>query len=1519
MRQLAWFKTPMKRIEAMDFSPTGQWLMCITGDSTVFLIPLYFLMHKKMDLHASQEPDASSLSDSSSPATSTNVDSPSSASKNKNPNLSRKVRGMSLRGKREKPNRHADSPDWANASSRFSVGESFPSLMNYAQSTVAANSKSPRATETASFGSINDVTVITACSRPRIVGVTQCLWWKAWDGDYGIISTSAGKLSIIDFYSHKEAYVLRLGHPIRRMHLVIDPQDTYKYLLIETKGAGFYKLLLEQKITDHTYHNIISAAPSLGKLSKSSSNTLAAQKNPFAITLLPAFSEQQLSEGLVLSVQHTQQGCFIGAYRPSAHTFEVFGPELGKFPLFVYQLPFPASHIQLTDKLLFAVGQEEGKTAKVYVVSKWNAATSSEPQWFYKHNKKSVMQEFVLPPQEMVGGVFPTFSSAPRGMGIPTNVRRSGSFGDFLNNESSGLEGFFFWTNTTLYQCKPFHTPEQIFFSLISSGQEKVEAELLGKTMGLDLLTLYERAADANFAAGNHERALELYNLSNVGTSKLIYKFQSISRMSVVISHLSQTLALPAALSVRERRRLSDILFKCYLQSILDTSIQESDSEAIHSSFCNFLVHNQDYDTSVAMDHLLDNGLTSLFFQVAQAKRSFGPALHKLVRAGYFHLEPQELRLLTEGEFINELASRDGRTLLRHLPLHVQLDIYLTPTAICTFFHRTFSILPDLDKSSLRRVARAFDPLNSTVLAQMRRQRKRANSISAPSSTTEIGLSSVPPEEEFIEEEEYIELFLTCLLILNRNASLHEGYQEDIQDADQQQTTKVVDIPSSMTFHPIIKKVACGRHHICAVTDGGVLYVWGENQYGQLGLAGESLEAFTFISPQSIPVLNSHTVVDVACGDFHTFARTALGQVFAWGRGDRGQLGLGDDLGRNEPTLVTDNLVGVSIRMIACGHAHTVLMTDTREVYVCGAGDNGQLMLGRCKDVLVPTKVETVPKNVCQIAVGHSHTVLLTESGDVFVCGNNESGQLGLSTQAFPPYEINLTTVEALHGKRIKKIACGAFHTVALTDLDNVYVWGSGLRARDTASRHKSSSNNNKAISFHQPQIVRPLMGKSVKDVACGYGHTIALTADNHVYAWESLSISPNATSLSASPSRARSTSLYLMPSFSGVVVMSVGGGDGFSVVVSDKGELFSWGKVPHHNFGPIQHEPSLVSFPHPSSVSSPRRLLADKLEMDDATIQRYDQHALEVALRRLFKTYRPTLMLQRCIQWSNWSAAAILHTLLGNDREALLCRLNDITMANKGETQEITSVLRLFSTLQEQKDCDEKKASLIDLILRFWQERKLPVEPLEDFLQKNLSHLGQVLGIVLQHYDQPDSPFRGLAFSNELFKNIAHICMSRLTSHLHSSNSSSASSSASSSSSSSSSSLTPTGQLSEEALWKEISATLFHSQWNKRAFIDLPSSQLSNSTASAEEDGEVVAFTCDKAHSFPRKTFFERVLPNFKSLLAAFPKEAALPLTSEALQAEYQQRIIRLACPICLYNTLHFELSQRYPSLSAS
>ncbi|XP_041463247.1 E3 ubiquitin-protein ligase MYCBP2-like isoform X4 [Lytechinus variegatus] len=93
------------------------------------------------------------------------------------------------------------------------------------------------------------------------------------------------------------------------------------------------------------------------------------------------------------------------------------------------------------------------------------------------------------------------------------------------------------------------------------------------------------------------------------------------------------------------------------------------------------------------------------------------------------------------------------------------------------------------------------------------------------------------------------------------------------------------------------------------------------------------------------------------------------------------------------PGVVTIGTGQTSIKQIACGLHHSVVLLENGEVFSFGLGNHGQLGQRDSANRSSPVKM-AIDERVTQIAAGSSHTVLLTETGRVFTCGSFQKGQL---------------------------------------------------------------------------------------------------------------------------------------------------------------------------------------------------------------------------------------------------------------------------------------------------------------------------------------------------------------------------------------------------------------------------------------------------------------------------------------------------------------------------------------------
>jgi len=105
--------------------------------------------------------------------------------------------------------------------------------------------------------------------------------------------------------------------------------------------------------------------------------------------------------------------------------------------------------------------------------------------------------------------------------------------------------------------------------------------------------------------------------------------------------------------------------------------------------------------------------------------------------------------------------------------------------------------------------------------------------------------------------------------------------------------------------HERIIALASGSTHILALADNGFVFGYGVNGHGQLGTESPKL----FSQVQDITSLRGKKITQISTGFQHSLALTSTGQVFSFGRNERGQLGIGHT--KLQPTPTQVNIPGV--------------------------------------------------------------------------------------------------------------------------------------------------------------------------------------------------------------------------------------------------------------------------------------------------------------------------------------------------------------------------------------------------------------------------------------------------------------------------------------------------------------------------------------------------------------------------------------------------------------------------------
>jgi alpha-tubulin suppressor-like RCC1 family protein len=132
-----------------------------------------------------------------------------------------------------------------------------------------------------------------------------------------------------------------------------------------------------------------------------------------------------------------------------------------------------------------------------------------------------------------------------------------------------------------------------------------------------------------------------------------------------------------------------------------------------------------------------------------------------------------------------------------------------------------------------------------------------------------------------------------------------------------------------------------------------VLYSWGTNTYGQLGL-GHNNVASAMTPVPNFPSANEK-LLTISAGLSHVLALTEDKKVYSWGRNNFGQLGIGNTTNQNTPQLVAA-LANKKIISIAAGDNHSLAMDEDLNVYSWGQNNYGQLGNGNTS-----TNAQTTP------------------------------------------------------------------------------------------------------------------------------------------------------------------------------------------------------------------------------------------------------------------------------------------------------------------------------------------------------------------------------------------------------------------------------------------------------------------------------------------------------------------------------------------------------------------------------
>ncbi|GAX74772.1 hypothetical protein CEUSTIGMA_g2219.t1 [Chlamydomonas eustigma] len=381
--------------------------------------------------------------------------------------------------------------------------------------------------------------------------------------------------------------------------------------------------------------------------------------------------------------------------------------------------------------------------------------------------------------------------------------------------------------------------------------------------------------------------------------------------------------------------------------------------------------------------------------------------------------------------------------------------------------------------------------------------------------------------------------------------------------------------------------VACGGHHTTAllVEQGSTsktetrhaLFTFGRNFHGQLGSTdfcdrkSPATVSLGFRSCQDNADLEEETMpAVVANGTHHSTCISRRGELFAWGLGTHGELGLGRWAALEVSSPKQCPLAQIRIVSVACGARHTLAIGESGSLWSCGKNSNGQLGSGNHLDTHRLQLVHNLQgSRIVSAACGAQHSVALASDGSLFTWGDGSRGQLGHSqlqavaglgadqvnvTLLLPQKIARLEPSLLLPDSRVTAVSAGNYHTMALTVGGSILGFGSNesgcLGLGDSLVRWRPTKVN-LVLEGEEGICMRAVQ------IACGAGHTVALISRQGC-----LEVRTTGTNTWGQLGQGDRLMRYrFTPTLPVPRVTAVLAGDEHSAAVCEGGELYLWGR----------------------------------------------------------------------------------------------------------------------------------------------------------------------------------------------------------------------------------------------------------------------------------------------------------------------------------------------------------------------
>ena len=167
-----------------------------------------------------------------------------------------------------------------------------------------------------------------------------------------------------------------------------------------------------------------------------------------------------------------------------------------------------------------------------------------------------------------------------------------------------------------------------------------------------------------------------------------------------------------------------------------------------------------------------------------------------------------------------------------------------------------------------------------------------------------------------------------------------------------------------------------------------------------------------------------------------------------------------------------------NITNVSVGKSHSILLDKFGNVYGCGLNTAGQLGLTQTASIVTPQKIPL--SNIKAISSGAFHSLFLDIFGNVFSTGDNSKGQLGIGNfiNKDVPQKISSFTIAT-------KISAGDDNSFILEN-GKVYRFGNNANGKLALNATENSTINS-------PSVIEGLNG--INEISAGFSHSIVFNS----------------------------------------------------------------------------------------------------------------------------------------------------------------------------------------------------------------------------------------------------------------------------------------------------------------------------------------------------------------------------------------------------------------------------------------